>query len=324
MMKLTISNADNSKTSVDLVRYFKFKTDCYLIYTLGEVDEKNYKKLYLVRIMEELGFPVVQTIRNDADWANMQGIVKKVLKELKKNKKNLTEDLDPKEIEGIKVVEPRFFKLESSLVDILSSNYSFDESSLTLNNVGTSDFEGQEDSLEPIDQTMLRESNDGIYSDGSSEMLNKDIENNQLDIPVSPVAPLSDVNIEPMTADNDNSIANTLDEAKIETNVETIVPNIEIHSAVENVSRMEPIMPIQNINETEISASSVTSNESINQFDNKLVDSEIKIGSDEHDQVDYKSLYDSIKRDNDVTNELLNTVMGELSKYKEKFGELEA
>ena len=79
--------------------------------------------------MEELGFPVVQTIKNDADWANMQGIVKKVLKELKKNKKNLTEDLNSKEIEGIKVVDPRFFKLESSLVELLASNYQYDDNS---------------------------------------------------------------------------------------------------------------------------------------------------------------------------------------------------
>ena len=102
MIKLTITNSDNTKMSVDLIRYFRFKNDCFLIYSMGEVDEKNYKKLYLVRIMEELGFPVVQTTKNEADWSSMQSIVKKVLKELKKNKKSMTIDLNYHEIEGIK------------------------------------------------------------------------------------------------------------------------------------------------------------------------------------------------------------------------------
>ena len=123
MKKLIITNGDNSKMTVDLIRYFSFNNDSFLIYTLNETDEKGYLKLYLVRIMEELGFPVVQTIKNEADWSKMQGIVKKVLKELKKNNKKLTIDLNYSEIEGIKIVEPRFFKLDPKLVEILSANY---------------------------------------------------------------------------------------------------------------------------------------------------------------------------------------------------------
>ena len=46
MKKLTITNEDNLKLNVDLVRYFKYKNDCFLIYTIGEFDEKNYQKLY--------------------------------------------------------------------------------------------------------------------------------------------------------------------------------------------------------------------------------------------------------------------------------------
>ena len=83
MKNLTITNEDNTKMSVDIVRYFKYKNDCYLIYTMNEVDEKGYLKLYLVKVMEELGFPVVYNIRDDKEWASMQGIVKKVLKEKK-------------------------------------------------------------------------------------------------------------------------------------------------------------------------------------------------------------------------------------------------
>ena len=41
------------------------------------------------------------------------------------------------------------------------------------------------------------------------------------------------------------------------------------------------------------------------------------------DEPDYKKLYDSLKNDNIITNNLLNEVMSELSKYKEKYGELD-
>ena len=43
MIKLTITNSDNTKMSVDLIRYFRFKNDCFLIYSMGEVDEKNHQ-----------------------------------------------------------------------------------------------------------------------------------------------------------------------------------------------------------------------------------------------------------------------------------------
>ena len=45
MDKLTITNGDNTKMKVDLIRYFKFNNDCFLIYSMGEVDEKNYIKI---------------------------------------------------------------------------------------------------------------------------------------------------------------------------------------------------------------------------------------------------------------------------------------
>lgn len=44
MKRITITNADNTRLEVDLVRYFKFKNDCFLVYTLGELDEKKLPK----------------------------------------------------------------------------------------------------------------------------------------------------------------------------------------------------------------------------------------------------------------------------------------
>ena len=169
MKKFTITNGENQKINVDLVRYFKFKNDLFLIYTMNEIDEKNYIKLYLVRIMEELGFPVVQTIRNDADWASMQGIVKKVLKEIKSGKRKQLEDLDYSDIIGIKVVNPRYFKLEQKLAEILSSNYLENESFINNDN----DINESNDIFETAKSTTYEENDNDI---ALSESINNDQE----------------------------------------------------------------------------------------------------------------------------------------------------
>ena len=284
MIKLTITNSDNTKMSVDLIRYFRFKNDCFLIYSMGEVDEKNYKKLYLVRIMEELGFPVVQTIKNEADWSSMQSIVKKVLKELKKNKKSMTIDLNYHEIEGIKIVEPRFFKLDSSLVELLASNYSFDENTTSDSILSTKD-----DALESIDQTMLRENNN--YMTSGEEIDLKVTPNLETIQPVSPLPDYTSVD----TADENN--INAIDNKIVQ--VKTDEDNVEV--------KLEPMV---SLGETAI----------INNTDNNNSISDNIASSDEPD---YKKLYDSLKNDNIITNNLLNEVMSELSKYKEKSGELD-
>ena len=287
MKKLTITNADNSKISVDLVRYFKFKSDCFLIYTLGEVDEKNYKKLYLVRIMEELGFPVVQTIKNDADWANMQGIVKKVLKELKKNKKNLTEDLNSKEIEGIKVVDPRFFKLESSLVELLASNYQFDDNS------SNNSLADQDDSLEPIDETMMRENSNVDYSnENNSDSLDNNVEND-----ITPVMPLPDYSVET------DGTEKTIESGMKLLDDDTLIGE-KMNNTLETPTSIETIEPIEPNKIEELRP--ITPNVTV----------DISNNDTKKESVNYKELYEALKNDNSITNDLLNSVMTELNKYK--------
>ncbi|MBP3765915.1 MAG: hypothetical protein J6G98_01875 [Bacilli bacterium] len=332
MKKLTITNSDNTKMTVDLVRYFRFKTDCFLIYSIGEVDEKNYKKLYLVRIMEELGFPVVQTIKNDADWANMQGIVKKVLKELKKGKKKLTEDLDYKEIDGIKVIEPRFFKLDSKLVDLLASNYLEENDSVSpeFDEVSIEDKTDMNDiALEPIDQTMMKQT-DNTVEKISNEMpiINSlQMENAQL---ASTIPNLDEGFTEAAFTKNEdtNQIESTNPDekdVKLSDGIQSIV-NVDI-------PEVEAFIPGAPIEETKIDLNENTSITANNNLTDTIDDttkdttnnfSEINLNLEDVKDVDYKKMYDTLKADNDATNELLNAVMTELNQYKEKFGELDA
>lgn len=123
MRKISLVDSSNSVFEVDLVRYFEYDSETFLIYTLNETDEKGYLKLYLVEILEELGEPVCYTIHDDDDWDDMQEIIKKVIKEIKASKRDLLNDKDPLEIDKIKIVNPRYFKLNKKLADILSLDY---------------------------------------------------------------------------------------------------------------------------------------------------------------------------------------------------------
>lgn len=134
MRKILFTNKDSLKQQVDLIRYFKYKNDYYLIYTLNERDEKNFLKLYLVKVLKELDEYIGYNISENDEWKKMQGIIKKVIKDIKSGKQNSFEDVDCDEIMGISIADPRSFKLDQELVDILMSDYKFDNNDNNVNN----------------------------------------------------------------------------------------------------------------------------------------------------------------------------------------------
>lgn len=299
MKNFTITNEDNTKMSVDIVRYFKYKNDCYLIYTMNEVDEKGYLKLYLVKVMEELGFPVVYNIRDDKEWASMQGIVKKVLKEIKSNKKKLLVDLDYSSIQGIKVANPRSFKLDQKLAKILSDHYDFSninnqivsENSANDGNLNEIPVESEsvpqtteipiepenspqvteipsENNLESIDETLLKQGAfDPILADGVIEPDNN--------------VPDNSTPTEPTTIENHDLVTNSM-EINENTNLDKIEP---IQESISN--------PVdESKHEVELSNS------------------------------DYKELYLAEKKEREAVELVLDDLLEQLQQYKDKFGNI--
>ena len=122
MKKIVLRNDKNKKITPDLVRFFKYQNDYYLIYTFHEKDEKDFIKLYVIKIMEELGKPVIGYLTSDWEWDQMQEIVKQMLRELKKNQIVSFKDVDAEILYGLKISQARSFKLLKSLVDILSGD----------------------------------------------------------------------------------------------------------------------------------------------------------------------------------------------------------
>lgn len=124
MSKLIIKNFDNNKVEVDVIRYFKYKNTNYLIYTLNEIDEKGFTKLYIVKIMKQFNLLVAKTIKDDREWKQVQQIVKELVTELKNNKLKEFIDLDIENLKDIKIKEARYFKLDKKLLEILVINSS--------------------------------------------------------------------------------------------------------------------------------------------------------------------------------------------------------
>ncbi len=293
MEKITITSGDNSKMSVDLVRYFKFKNDYFLIYTMNEIDEKGYLKLYLVKIMEELGNPIAYTIKNDKEWTGMQNIIKKVLKEIKTNKKRNLVDLDYSGIQEIKIVNPRFFKLDPKLVETLASNYQFavenlnsidinnapvDNNLIEGNNVELEETTNNESNLEPIEETLMKQgafvpidiasentiTNENIPNVGEEKLNKEDLK--EID-------------------SNENS------------SIQQMVPTDQLDTNSNDNNYTQVVSP------TELSQ-----NNQIDMTDNT---------------VDYKKLYLSEKQEKETINEIMNHLLLELQEYKNKYGELE-
>lgn len=171
MKKINLSYENGNTFSVYVVRYFRFKTNVYLIYTLQEKDARDYMKLYVVKIMKELNENVSQTVRRNDEWKLMKGIVKTILTEIKNQQLTSIEDLDPTDLEGMTVYESKKFFIASDLVDVLSTELDkLNDSTLLVNN----NF-GENVSNIPEEAIEILELDDSMYDDSSFEgLISKD------------------------------------------------------------------------------------------------------------------------------------------------------
>lgn len=122
MEKIFVYDANHNRVQVDLIKYFKYHYTNYFLYTANEIDEKNFIKLYVVKVMKELDEWISCNIIDDIEWKQFQEIIKTILKEIKNNKIESFIELDPSNLYDIRVEEARHFKLDSKLVDILATN----------------------------------------------------------------------------------------------------------------------------------------------------------------------------------------------------------
>lgn len=184
MEKIYLRDVNDNQMEVEFVRFFHFKNTNYLIYTKNEVDEKGYVLLYPVKIMESLGEKIARSIKDETEWENMQSIVTKVIKEIKDEKIESFIDLDKNELENLKIVDSRFFKLDPKLVEILASsnvlgiekNINLDEFDNTYGDFLFSNNIEEKDNINEIGNDISIDSNNINIVANDEQMVNEEID----------------------------------------------------------------------------------------------------------------------------------------------------
>ena len=140
MDKVLISNAQGESGIVNVVRYFVNNGSEYLIYSLNEVDESGYTRLYVAKLSGVDGVYSGDTL-NDVEWNDIKNLVKTIVKANKEGLPVPVQDLNPKKINNIMLKDKKVFKLNAPLVNDLGSNRP---------NFGSNDESGSQATMNPF------------------------------------------------------------------------------------------------------------------------------------------------------------------------------
>ena len=121
MDKVTISNLQGESGLANVVRYFINNGTEYLIYSLNEVDEAGYTRLYVTKMNGVDGNYTAESL-NDTEWSEIKNLVKVIVKANKENLPLPIQDINPKKIRNIVLKDKKIFKLNTPLVNDLSAN----------------------------------------------------------------------------------------------------------------------------------------------------------------------------------------------------------
>ena len=121
MEKVTISNLQGESGLVNVVRYFLNNGSEFLIYSLNEVDESGYTRLYVTKLNGVDGNYTADTL-NDTEWADVKNLVKVIVKANKEKLPVPVQDMNPNKLKNIVLKDKKIFKLNTPLVNDLSAN----------------------------------------------------------------------------------------------------------------------------------------------------------------------------------------------------------
>ncbi len=121
MDKVLINNAQGESGIVNVVRYFQNNGKEYIIYSLNEVDESGYTRLYVTKLSGIDGMYTGETL-DDTEWNEIKNLVKVIVKANKEGSPVPVQDLNPKKINNIMLKDKKVFKLNAPLVNDLRNN----------------------------------------------------------------------------------------------------------------------------------------------------------------------------------------------------------
>jgi len=117
-MNRKIKNINDDFIEIEVIRYFINNDVEYLIYSLNEIDESGYIKLYASKI---IGSKACIITDND-EWNLVKEIIKEVVRSNRDGNPLNISDLAEENLEDIVLQDTRVFKLQGNLVTLLSEN----------------------------------------------------------------------------------------------------------------------------------------------------------------------------------------------------------
>lgn len=118
MKEIMIKNAEGLQLNVNVVRFFRLNGMEYLIFSLNEVDEGGYAKLYVSKIVDNTG----KSIEDDVEWNLIKDAIKNIVRSNKDNLPLPITDLSVQKIINLQIADQKIFKLNDSLLQLLMAN----------------------------------------------------------------------------------------------------------------------------------------------------------------------------------------------------------
>lgn len=116
MGKVYVMDNRGREKQATKVRYFKYNDNNYFVYTLNEIDEDGYIKLYIKKIVNGEDREIEDTV-----WDSVKAIIQEVFREIKAGTHYSYEDLNIDEVNEIMESGAKIFRLRKDVVDEIIS-----------------------------------------------------------------------------------------------------------------------------------------------------------------------------------------------------------
>lgn len=118
-----MKNINGEETEIEVIRYFINNDIEYLIYSLNEIDDAGYTKLYASKIIGNNA----SIISDEEEWNIIKEIIKQVVKSNRDGSPLEIIDLNEKNLKDVALQDTRVFKLQGNLVNLLGENKKVEE-----------------------------------------------------------------------------------------------------------------------------------------------------------------------------------------------------
>lgn len=188
MNGIVVQKSNGESINITVIRYFRLNNFDYLVFSLNEIDDGGYVKLYISKIVNGLGV----TIDDDVEWNLVKDTIKDIIKRNKDGIPVGVNDLNEANISQIKIENQKVFKLNDSLLQLLSANKSIQNNENDITQV--------EPKIEDAITDVTTEKNDEFLSQNTTAVNNSIIE-----------PQINEIN----TVDNNTPLNNVSDEKAI-------------------------------------------------------------------------------------------------------------